>query len=84
MFGNDSIRSLLVKRPFIPFRVVLSSGKVYEVRHPEMVMTGAQAYAGIGLPIPEDPLVFAETTWVAYIHIAEILQAAVTIPEISR
>lgn len=32
----QTFRDLLAKRPFKPFRVVMSSGKAYEVRHPEM------------------------------------------------
>ena len=30
------VRDLLRQRPFRPFRVVMSSGEAYEVRHPEM------------------------------------------------
>ena len=32
----QTFRDLLGKRPFKPFRVVMSSGNTYEVRHPEM------------------------------------------------
>lgn len=31
-------RELLRQRPFKPFRLVMSSGQAYEVRHPEMAM----------------------------------------------
>jgi hypothetical protein len=31
-------RDLLTARPFRPFRLVMSSGLVYEVRHPEMAL----------------------------------------------
>lgn len=34
----DGIRKLLRQQPFKPFRLVMSSGKGYEVRHPEMAM----------------------------------------------
>jgi len=34
----DGIRKLLRQQPFEPFRLVMSSGKEYEVRHPEMAM----------------------------------------------
>ena len=33
---GQSFRDLLAKRPFKPFRIVMSSGERYEVRHPEM------------------------------------------------
>lgn len=32
----DGIRRMLRQQPFKPFRLVMSSGKAYEVRHPEM------------------------------------------------
>lgn len=32
----QTFRDLLAKQPFQPFRVVMSSGQSYEVRHPEM------------------------------------------------
>lgn len=33
---TDGYRNLLRRQPFQPFRLVMSSGKSYEVRHPEM------------------------------------------------
>jgi hypothetical protein len=33
-----TFRELLSQQPFRPFRVVMSSGQSYEVRHPEMAM----------------------------------------------
>ena len=32
----QTFRELLTKRPFKPFRLVMSSGQTYEVRHPDM------------------------------------------------
>ncbi|MFO0957456.1 MAG: hypothetical protein U0800_08305 [Isosphaeraceae bacterium] len=33
-----TFRDLLAQRPFKPFRLVMSSGQAYDVRHPEMAM----------------------------------------------
>ena len=33
-----NFRDLLRQKPFRPFRLVMSSGESYEVRHPEMAM----------------------------------------------
>jgi len=50
------VRDLLRQRPFKPFRVVMSSGESYEVRHPEMAwVTKNDLFVGIdaaddGLP----------------------------------
>jgi hypothetical protein len=34
----QTFRDLLRARPFVPFRLVMSSGESYDVRHPEMAM----------------------------------------------
>jgi len=34
----QTFRNLLNLRPFKPFRLVMSSGKAYDVRHPEMAL----------------------------------------------
>lgn len=34
----QTFQELLRKRPFEPFRLVMSSGETYEVRHPEMAL----------------------------------------------
>jgi hypothetical protein len=34
----QTFRELLAQRPFRPFRLVISSGQVYDVRHPEMAL----------------------------------------------
>lgn len=34
----QTFRELLSQRPFKPFRLVMSSGQTYEIRHPEMAM----------------------------------------------
>jgi hypothetical protein len=42
-------RDLLAQRPFKPFRLVMSSGQAYEVRHPEMAwLTRTDILVGIG------------------------------------
>ena len=35
---GKTVRKLLAARPFKPFRIVMSSGDAYEVRHPEMAL----------------------------------------------
>lgn len=39
----------LRRRPFVPFRLHVSDGTIYEIRHPELLMV-AVASAVVGLP----------------------------------
>ncbi len=50
MIGYDSsdVRQLMTARPFKPFRLVMSCGEKYEVRHPEMAfITQSDILVGI-------------------------------------
>jgi hypothetical protein len=49
----QDFRDLLKERPFRPFRVVMSSGQAYEVRHPEMAFV-TRSDLIVGIDIEED------------------------------
>jgi hypothetical protein len=49
----QDFRDLLTERPFKPFRVVMSSGQSYEVRHPEMAFV-TKSDLIVGIDIEED------------------------------
>lgn len=40
MLHPSALRSLMGAQPFRPFRIVLNSGRAYEVKHPEWVHLG--------------------------------------------
>ena len=46
----QNFRELLAAKPFQPFRLVMSSGKTYEVRHPEMAfLSRTSIYVGVDI-----------------------------------
>ena len=46
----QNFRELLTARPFSPFRLVMSSGQTYDVRHPEMAfLTRTSIHVGIDI-----------------------------------
>lgn len=51
----QDFRDLLAARPFRPFRLVMSSGQSYEVRHPEVAMV-TKSDLVIGVDIEEDEI----------------------------
>ncbi len=50
----DDVLQLLRARPFQPFRISLSDGQEYEVRHPEMAMV-LRSTVLVGIPGPRGP-----------------------------
>jgi len=66
----QTFRDLLAHRPFKPFRLVMSSGESYEVRHPEMAMlTRSDILVGVG---ETDEGVPAEFRICALLHVTSI------------
>jgi hypothetical protein len=45
----DAVLKALRQRPFIPFRLYVSDGALFEVRHPDLVLV-APGYIIIGMP----------------------------------
>jgi hypothetical protein len=61
----EEVKSWLKREPFIPFRMVLSNGRTFEVQHPEMVMLG-RTWVVVGdlvlvddFPLPENYVTIA-------------------------
>jgi hypothetical protein len=45
----EALRDWMQRRPFEPFRITMSSGDAYEIRHPEMAfLTRAEIIIGLG------------------------------------
>lgn len=66
----QTYRDLLSQRPFRPFRIVMSSGQSFEVRHPEMAMlTRTDLLVGVG---EADDGVPAEFRICSLLHITTI------------
>lgn len=66
----QTFREILAQRPFQPFRLVMSSGQAYEVRHPEMAMlTRTDILVGIG---ETDEGVAAEFRICSLLHVTTI------------
>ena len=52
-------RDLLRKRPFMPFRLIMSSGEQYDVRHPEMAfLTRTDLFVGVDIADDDVPANF--------------------------
>jgi hypothetical protein len=66
----EAIRNLLNRRPFEPIRITMSTGTIFEVRHPEMAILARSAML-IVLPDrdggPSDRWEF-----LSYLHIAHV------------
>jgi len=60
------------RRPFAPFRITLTEGSSYEVRHPELCMVGRRS-AIVGIPKPggRDEL-FDRSVTIDLLHVVKL------------
>jgi hypothetical protein len=66
----QTLRELLTQQPFKPFRLIMSSGKSYDVRHPEMAwLTRTDILVGVD---ETDEGVPAEFRICALLHVTAI------------
>ena len=67
----EDIRQFLLRRPFQPFRLTLTDGRTYDIRHPELAMVGRSTVA-IGVPAPEESEpVYDRLVTVSLLHIMQ-------------
>lgn len=74
----EQLRDSLHQRPFIPFRLVLTDGAGYDIRHPDLLMVGART-AVVGLTSNPDQTFFERSVKVDLAHISR-LEPLETIP----
>jgi hypothetical protein len=68
----EELLKALRKRPFRPFRTALTDGRVFEVRHPELVLPGRRS-AIIGIPAPgEEEALYDDWVTLDLLHIVSL------------
>jgi hypothetical protein len=68
--GND-VRERLQQKPFVPFRVVMSSGQFYDIYHPELVLVGKR-HLFVGTASEDNPTEFDRSSLLSVLHMAAI------------
>jgi hypothetical protein len=67
----EEIEELLRQRPLIPFRLYLTDGTSYAVKHPEMMIL-TRLFLDIGVPKAEGSAIAARVMRVSLLHIVRI------------
>lgn len=71
MFTADDIQARLHERPFVPVRLVTSSGQSYDITHPDLVLVGRR-FLIIGTASNENPSQIESASRVAVLHVADL------------
>lgn len=71
MFTPKDIKRRAKVQPFVPFRVVTSSGETYLVTHPDLIWVGARVIH-VGSADRNDPTTFDDDDRIAIVHITAL------------
>ncbi|HEV3255782.1 MAG TPA: hypothetical protein VG013_02765 [Gemmataceae bacterium] len=63
----------LRKRPFVPFRIQVSDGTGYDIRHPELVMVGLGSVSIGIMPAGQTQPVYERMETVSLGHVVKLL-----------
>ena len=69
--SHEDLQARVRQRPFVPFRIVLTEGSPYEVRHPELFMLGRRSVT-IGLAADPEQTVYDSSVLVDLLHIVRL------------
>ena len=69
--NQDELLKVLRKQPFEPFRLCLSDGTTFDIRHPDQCSVG-RTTAYVGVPRREGKRSFQDIVTCALLHITHI------------
>jgi len=66
--SHEDIAALVSKKPFSPFRMFLTDGTFFDVRHPEMCMLGKRSLV-LGIGGDPSSRIYDRMTYIDLLHI---------------
>lgn len=76
---EDQLQNLLRRRPFQPFRLHLTDGRVFDIPYKGMTLL-AQNYINIGIPISEGPHPICDHTEHVRLRLIDRIEESVEMP----
>lgn len=71
MITSSDIQEKLKQRPFLPFRVIMSSGDKYDIHHPDLVLVGKR-HLFVGTASEDNPALFDRSSLLSILPIAAL------------
>ena len=79
MFTADDLKARIRQHPFVPLRIVTSSGEAFDLYHPDLIMVGRRDLT-IGIASVEHPGQYERQTRVAIMHVTALEDLPVPTP----
>ena len=79
MFSENDILARIRECPFKPVRFVTTTGQIYDIYHPDLIMVGRREVI-IGTASAVNPATFEQVTRVSLLHVTEMRDLPVPVP----
>ncbi len=76
---HDELQDAARRQPFEPFRVILTTGAHYDIRHPDLIMVGRRS-AVLGITTEPNGTAYDRTIKVDLLHVVGIEELPVGPP----
>jgi hypothetical protein len=76
----EELSKILQRQPFIPFRIHLTDGKTYDIRHPENLMI---LRSRLDIAVDRDPAtgVIGQVDFVSLLHLVRVEDVPAGVPQ---
>ncbi len=71
MFKRDDMITLLRASPFVPFKMHISNGEVYDIRHPDMALPTLE-WVNVAVPPANNPDGFERHVIIQLAHVVKM------------
>ena len=68
---QEELRDFANRRPFQPFRLILTTGTAYDIRHPDLIMIGRRSTI-IGITHEPNAIAYDRTIKVDLLHVVAV------------
>jgi hypothetical protein len=75
MFTPQQLKDRIRRQPFVPLRIVTSSGESYTITHPDLVLIGVRDIH-VGIASRKDPTTYENVARISLLHITALEDAA--------
>jgi hypothetical protein len=80
---QEELHEAARRHPFEPFRIVLTTGATYDIRHPDLIMVGRRSTV-IGITEQPTGTAYDRTIKVDLLHVVAIEELPATPPSANR
>lgn len=76
MFTPDELQARIKEQPFVPVRIITTTGQMFDIYHPDLIMIGRRSIT-VGTASTDNPRQYDHLTRIAILHITALQDLAV-------